>query len=83
MLQTVYNINVLKRNIIQSNVYTINKLSDVKHLNHNSEHLNVSKVYKKCFNLKTYGPSKINPCVLGRQDHAHTVHVFTLKNKPK
>ena len=38
--------NVLKRYIIQNNVYAINKMSDVNNLSHNKEHLNVSKVYQ-------------------------------------
>ena len=47
--------NVLKRNIIQSNVYTINKLSDVNILSHNEEHLNVSKVYQNVSIKRKYG----------------------------
>jgi len=39
---------VLKRNIKHSNVYTINKMSDVNNLSQNEEHINVSKLWKYC-----------------------------------
>ena len=50
--------NVLKRIIIHSDLYTINKMSDVNNLSHNEEHLNVSKVYKNVSIKRKYVKTK-------------------------
>ena len=68
--------NVLKRNNIHSNVYTINKMSDVNNLSHNKEHLNVNKVYQIFSIKRKYGQCKTNLGALGRQDHAYSWVLF-------
>ena len=50
--------NVLRRNIIHNNVYTINTMSDVNNLSHNEEHLNVSKVYQNVSVKKNMAKTK-------------------------
>ena len=66
--------NVLKRNIIHSNVYTINKISDVNNLSHNEEHLHVSKIHQNVSIKRKYGQNKMNPGTLGRQDQTNLQH---------
>jgi len=48
-------VNVLKRNIIHSNVYTINNMSDVNNLSYNKEHLHISKVNQTISIKRIYG----------------------------